>query len=195
MSLTPLALLLGETDESLALGRLHAGARAAIELSTWGQFAKSGLGFTASDVDGMSAAIVAFIRGTVDHLPDLSVVLSGECYLIGSQFDPLDFAERLSEDLVSESLYAARASKTSQNATEMEDRATAALLYRYKYCAIANDFFDMATIIAWARSVDRTEGQDAKIDKIPLLLRALTETVDAGISAAGRIRARELLGG
>jgi hypothetical protein len=156
------------------------GCAAVVERSTWGQFAKTGSGFTQGDIAAIAAAMTEFVSSSLDRLSVLDVSLSGDCYMIGHVFRPYDFAKQFSQDMLAESTHLSVAAIAGREATDIENQATAALLFRYRYCFLAGEFFDVGTISQWVRLMSTKSSVAVGAAMIVRLLDLLEATTEAG---------------
>lgn len=141
--------LFREADNNGARRRLYLGCAGILRGSTWGQFAKLGEGFSDDDISKMADSITEFITCLSEGVSDNDVRLSGDCFLIGSIFNPYDFAGRSSEDILNESIYLSPKKISAMELSEIENQATAALLFRYRYCYLKQEFFGVHAISQW----------------------------------------------
>lgn len=150
---------------------LEAGCAEMLRRSPWGNFARrgndgrreEGAGIPEEDLRLMARSITGYIL----HESPFRPTLSRPCYMVGSVFDVQDFASLLSENLAEEvtSLYVRRDSS-------LRDAALAGLLFRYRWCAASDKFFDPELLTRLIQETGEAEERDAYRRK---LMEALQE--------------------
>jgi len=190
MKLQPVLQVFGDGDEVTVREYVSKVCTSLVRRSTWGQFARDGLGFTERDAIQIGGTIAAYIVLPVDEIADLRCELSGPCYMVGRVFDPHEFARKESADLLTENLFPR--STDSSCFIDVDHEATAAIIYRYRYCFLEDEFFDIRGIALWVRMLSGRYDNSILLRRLVALLQAL-EAISGDVPADGQSFALRLL--
>jgi hypothetical protein len=185
LNMKPLLLLYDETDFGAVRLRIAAGCAAVIRGSTWGWIRKDTRRLSEDNIATIAEAMTAYILAPVEKASGVSVQLSGKCYLVGQVLDVDEFARVHSGDFVFECTSFNEKATAAHDARYLEDEATAAILFGYKYGLLAEEYFQVGGIAEWARLISASRGEQVCAMKVLHLLDTLDSLADVGTSSSG----------
>lgn len=154
-----LCSLVGADTEDVLRTWLETSCAEMLRRSPWGNFARRGSDGRREDVVGVPEDDLLLIARSITHYilheSPFRPTLSRPCYMVGSVFEVEDFASLLSENLAEEvtSLYVRRDSS-------LRDAALVSLLFRYRWCAKSDKFFDPELLARLIQETGEAEERD-----------------------------------
>ncbi len=153
------AHLFSASNDGNHISRMQEAFMAVLRGSTWYACEEVSRPFTEEELSQLASGMIYYVTTRSDLLYRNEECLSSD--VIKCRIGIFDLASKYSEDFIFESVYAIPLDKSLDGLRQVRDRASAACLFRYKYCCVHEELFLMSWIHNWVKislAVDKVLG-------------------------------------